>query len=271
MQVQVRKVLWQLFSLYPTPQALAAAEAKQVEQLIYPLGLMTKRAVAVIRFSQEYQDRQARDWLPTQSRGRSCVEMPLGCLCSTRLARPAAWNRGLLSARQCTLAEQPRSLPDAMRQALSSARGAQWTSPLQLHGIGQYAADAYFMFCRGQWEQVDPADKDLRKYHQWLRETGGQGSGLQREPCTPDQQLQRLAGEAGLPADAAEQQQHLPHGVAGQPAAPAQQPHQQLQGLAGEAGLPGDAAEQQQQHLPDVAGQQASPATGAAAEPSPAS
>ena len=72
----------------------------------------------------------------------------------------------------------------------------QWTSPLQLHGIGQYAADAYWMFCRGQWRQVDPADKDLRKYHDWLTETDGQGSGLQREPCSPDQQLQRLAGEA---------------------------------------------------------------------------
>ena len=30
----------------------------------------------------------------------------------------------------------------------------QWTTPLQLHGIGQYATDAYFIFCRGLWQQV---------------------------------------------------------------------------------------------------------------------
>ena len=56
--LQVRKVVWQLFKLYPNPRALAAADAKQVEQLIYPLGLMTKRAVMIIRFSQEYLDMQ---------------------------------------------------------------------------------------------------------------------------------------------------------------------------------------------------------------------
>ena len=99
----------------------------------------------------------------------------------------------------------------------------QWTSPVQLHGVGQYGADAYFMFCRGQWQQaskqimpieplalqlwivahcqqqralilqVTPADKDLLKYHNWLVETGGQGTGLQRETADPEQQLQQLS------------------------------------------------------------------------------
>lgn len=56
-----------------------------------------------------------------------------------------------------------------------------WTDPQELHGIGQYAADAYWMFCRGRWQQVDPADKDLRRYRDWLQQTGGEGAGLQRE------------------------------------------------------------------------------------------
>ena len=52
---------------------------------------------------------------------------------------------------------------------------------MQLHGIGQYATDAYFMFCRGDWRKVQPLDKDLLKYHAWLEGTDGHGSGLQRE------------------------------------------------------------------------------------------
>ena len=52
--LQVRKVLWELLKLWPTPQAAAAADVKQLERLIYPLGLATKRAPMVIRFSREY-------------------------------------------------------------------------------------------------------------------------------------------------------------------------------------------------------------------------
>lgn len=50
---------------------------------------------------------------------------------------------------------------------------------MQLHGIGKYAADAYYMFCRGAWQGVQPDDKDLKQYHQWLTSTGGLGLGLQ--------------------------------------------------------------------------------------------
>ena len=52
---------------------------------------------------------------------------------------------------------------------------------MELHGIGQYAADAYFMFCRGDWREVQPADKDLLKYSKWLHETDGLGNGLERD------------------------------------------------------------------------------------------
>lgn len=57
----------------------------------------------------------------------------------------------------------------------------QWTNPVELHGVGQYAADAYNIFCRGDWRSVSPKDKDLLRYHQWLTETEGEGSGLTRD------------------------------------------------------------------------------------------
>ncbi len=57
----------------------------------------------------------------------------------------------------------------------------QWRTPEQLHAIGKYGADAYFMFCRGEWKHTHPADKDLLKYKQWLESTGGEGSGLTRD------------------------------------------------------------------------------------------
>lgn len=59
--------------------------------------------------------------------------------------------------------------------------GFQWMDPKELHGVGQYAADAYNIFCRGDWRSVSPTDKDLLKYHQWLTETNGEGAGLLRE------------------------------------------------------------------------------------------
>ena len=57
----------------------------------------------------------------------------------------------------------------------------QWADPKELHGVGQYAADAYNIFCRGDWRSVSPTDKDLLKYHRWLLETDGEGVGLLRE------------------------------------------------------------------------------------------
>lgn len=57
----------------------------------------------------------------------------------------------------------------------------QWVDPIELHGIGQYASDAYFMFCRGLWQEVSPSDKDLLKYQQWLHSTNGEGTGLERD------------------------------------------------------------------------------------------
>lgn len=55
---------------------------------------------------------------------------------------------------------------------------AAWRDPRELHGVGQYAADAYHMFCRGQWRHVRPEDKDLKRYWEWLAASEGQGMGF---------------------------------------------------------------------------------------------
>lgn len=115
--LQVRKVIWRLFDIWPTAEAAAGATDDTlviVEKLIQPLGLFRKRTIAIKRFSQEYLE-------------------------------------------------------------------AEWLDPIELHGIGQYASDAYFMFCRGHWQDVDPSDKDLLRYQQWLHSTGGEGNGLERD------------------------------------------------------------------------------------------
>jgi methyl-CpG-binding domain protein 4 len=56
----------------------------------------------------------------------------------------------------------------------------QWRDPKELFNLGQYAADAYFIFCRGMWRDVYPEDKDLKRYRDWLESTAGLGSGLTR-------------------------------------------------------------------------------------------
>jgi endonuclease III len=112
---QVRRVIWELFELCPSPQAAVDMETQRIQTLIQPLGLFRKRAIAFQKMSGEY------------------LQM-------------------------------------------------NWKDPSELHGIGKYASDAYWIFCRGAWRpgEVDPEDKDLKKYLSWLRGTGGLGTGLQR-------------------------------------------------------------------------------------------
>jgi hypothetical protein len=56
----VRRVIWRLFELCPTPQAAVAADVSAIRAIIQPLGLFNKRAVAVQRFSQDYTDKEVR-------------------------------------------------------------------------------------------------------------------------------------------------------------------------------------------------------------------
>lgn len=55
--MQVRKVIWKLFELMPTPEAAVAANVDDIRRIIEPLGLI-KRAPMLQRFSQEYMEKQ---------------------------------------------------------------------------------------------------------------------------------------------------------------------------------------------------------------------
>lgn len=57
---QVRKILWKLFELAPTPESGATVDTAQVEEIIKPLGLFRKRALMFKRFSQEYLETNVR-------------------------------------------------------------------------------------------------------------------------------------------------------------------------------------------------------------------
>tara|TARA_B100000214_G_scaffold369265_1_gene342049 strand:- start:703 stop:1128 length:426 start_codon:yes stop_codon:yes gene_type:complete len=41
-------------------------------------------------------------------------------------------------------------------------------SPDVLYGIGKYGSDAYLIFCKGAWRDVQPSDHALNDYHNWL-------------------------------------------------------------------------------------------------------
>jgi len=44
----------------------------------------------------------------------------------------------------------------------------KWKTPKELHGCGKYADDAWRIFYRGDWRDVDPQDHALNKYHSWI-------------------------------------------------------------------------------------------------------
>lgn len=58
--LQVRRVFWKLLELCPTPEAAIAADTSAIRDIIAPLGLHNKRAVAVQRLSQDYLQKEVR-------------------------------------------------------------------------------------------------------------------------------------------------------------------------------------------------------------------
>ena len=60
--------------------------------------------------------------------------------------------------------------PRTMKKFTEGYVDGQWSEPIELHGIGKYANDAWRIFCRGDWKQVEPQDHALNDYHGWLRE-----------------------------------------------------------------------------------------------------
>lgn len=39
----------------------------------------------------------------------------------------------------------------------------------KLYGIGKYGSDAYRIFCKGEWREVEPKDGALVNYHNYLK------------------------------------------------------------------------------------------------------
>ena len=58
--------------------------------------------------------------------------------------------------------------PKAMRRFTEEYINHEWEEPIELHGIGKYANDAWKIFCVGDWRVVEPQDHALNKYHTWL-------------------------------------------------------------------------------------------------------
>ncbi len=48
--------------------------------------------------------------------------------------------------------------------------GSDWQTPKDLYGCGKYADDAWRIFCKGEWETVEPDDHALNKYHSFLKD-----------------------------------------------------------------------------------------------------
>jgi methyl-CpG-binding domain protein 4 len=64
--------------------------------------------------------------------------------------------------------------PKSMRRFTEEYIKREWVEPIELHGIGKYANDAWRIFCRGDWKAVDPQDHALNKYHAFLQEKHGE-------------------------------------------------------------------------------------------------
>ena len=48
-----------------------------------------------------------------------------------------------------------------------------WVTPKELYGCGKYADDAWRIFCRGDWRDVEPKDHALNDYFNYLSKISG--------------------------------------------------------------------------------------------------
>jgi hypothetical protein len=130
-------VFWRLLELCPTPEAAIAADTAAIRDIIAPLGLHNKRAVAVQRLSHDFVHKQVRlrrgggaGWCACAPQGAS-ESAAGGPECSVRAAAWAPVSRSPLWLLMIVMWCVPR-----MRTLASP----QWSCPTELHGIGKYAA-----------------------------------------------------------------------------------------------------------------------------------
>jgi len=48
----------------------------------------------------------------------------------------------------------------------------KWVTAKELYGCGKYADDAYRIFIKGEWPEVEPNDHALNDYHNFLVQSG---------------------------------------------------------------------------------------------------
>jgi len=49
-----------------------------------------------------------------------------------------------------------------------------WKTAKELYGCGKYADDAWHIFCKGDWKDIQPKDHALNYYHDFLKENYGE-------------------------------------------------------------------------------------------------
>ena len=84
--------------------------------------------------------------------------------------------KSLSDANEAALSEVLKPLGMYKRRAKSLKRMSSeylsnsWTTAKDLYGCGKYADDAYRIFMKGEWRDVDPDDHALNDYHGYLKE-----------------------------------------------------------------------------------------------------
>ena len=149
--IAARPILWKLLCTYPTPEALASADPKAVEDMIRVLGLQRQLALSLVKM--------ANVWVAAPP----CMERRYG-----RRNYPKGKGRDV---RDRELLE-----PDDPRDGWEIGH---------LPGVGEYALDSYRLFGRDrlrgvkdgdgqepEWKSVVPADKELGPYvrYKWAQQ-----------------------------------------------------------------------------------------------------
>lgn len=143
-------VLVRLLQKYPDTEALADAKYKDLEGMLYPIGLYKQRASRLINFAQTW------------------IEAP-----------PSADRR----YRKMHYPIKGRGRDVGVHEVLSKEDEREGWEVAHLPGVGRYALDAFRIFCRDglrgvdqeeetepEWQRVvlgEQGDKDLRAYLEW--------------------------------------------------------------------------------------------------------
>ncbi|RYP54912.1 hypothetical protein DL768_000476 [Monosporascus sp. mg162] len=158
-----------LLDRYPTPQALAEANADHIVAMIRHLGLSSVRAAAILRYARTWCERPPRPGI------RYGVK---------NYPRPAGDDEA--DVRTAAGDELPVLGPDGDDPPRTAAAASAWEIGHMTQG--RYALDSWRIFCRDailgraedwrgrgregefqpEWMRVLPEDKELRAYLRWL-------------------------------------------------------------------------------------------------------